>query len=131
MNTLLLDTVTWDLCVDSNRNIAMATEPYSLAQDVASASRLFIGELWYDNTQGVPYWASILGKMPPASYLKAKYIQAAMTVPDIVTAQMYVSSFGQEAAELSRLLTGQIQITGPGGQTILAPLVNAILGEAG
>lgn len=32
-STLLLDTLAWDLAVDAAGNIAVATEPYSLAQD--------------------------------------------------------------------------------------------------
>ena len=47
--TLLLDRTTWDLCLDANGNIAMATGPYAIAQDVASAVRL-----WHDTTKGVP-----------------------------------------------------------------------------
>ena len=33
MNTLLLHTSTWDLTVDIDGNIAMASDPYSEAQD--------------------------------------------------------------------------------------------------
>ena len=43
MNTLLLDTLRWDLCLDVHGNIAVASDPYSVAQDVASAIRTFSG----------------------------------------------------------------------------------------
>ena len=66
MKTLLLDRTAWDLCLDSNGNIALASEPYSLAQDVASAVRLFLGECYYDTTKGIPYWTEVLGMLPPA-----------------------------------------------------------------
>ena len=69
MNTLLLDTVAWDLVLDSNGNIALAQPPYATAQDVASAIRLFLGELWYDQTQGVPYWQQFLGFNPTTSQI--------------------------------------------------------------
>lgn len=118
MNTLLLDTVTWDLVVDNNGNIAMAKEPYALAQDVATACRLFQGELWYDTRQGVPYWQSILGQMPPLAFLRAKYQQAAMTVPDVKTTNIFIASITQD-----RVVTGQVQITGPSG-TIAANFTN-------
>ena len=36
-NTLLLDRTVWDLLLDGSGNIAIATEPYATAQDVASA----------------------------------------------------------------------------------------------
>ena len=56
MNTLLLDASAWDLVLDANGDIALAAPPYAVAQDVASAISLFLGELWYDTTQGVPYF---------------------------------------------------------------------------
>jgi len=111
--TLLLDTVTWDLVVDSSGNIAMATEPYSLAQDAASACRLFQGELWYDTTQGVPYFQAILGQMPPLAYLKARYVAAAQTVPDVLSVNVYIA-----AITANRVVSGQIQITGPKGTSV-------------
>lgn len=112
MNTLLLDTVAWDLTVDANGNIAMATEPYALAQDAASQCRLFKGELWYDTTQGVAYWQSILGQMPPLQFLKAQYQTAALLVPDVETATVFIADITSQ-----RVVTGQVQITGPNGQT--------------
>ena len=45
MKTLLLTTDAWDLTVDVSGNIAVADEPLALAQDAASAIRLFAGEL--------------------------------------------------------------------------------------
>lgn len=115
MNTILLDQLSWDLVVDSNGNIAMATEPYALAQDAASACRLFEGELWYDTTQGVPYFQSILGQMPPLAFLKAKYVAAAMSVPDVKSAKVFIASITS-----NRIVSGQVQITGPGQQTAAA-----------
>jgi hypothetical protein len=37
MRTLLLDTVAWDLVLDVNGNIAVADEPYALAQLIGKA----------------------------------------------------------------------------------------------
>lgn len=112
-STLLLDTVAWDLTVDSFGNIAVATEPYSLAQDAASQCRLFQGELWYDNLQGVPYWQAILGQMPPLSYLRAQYVAAAKLVPDVQTVRVFIANIDR-----NRVVTGQIQITGPGSSPL-------------
>jgi len=108
MNTLLLDVEKWDLVTDSNGNIAMATEPYALAQDVASACRLFEGELWYDTAQGVPYWQAILGQMPPLGYLKAKYSIAALSVPDVQDPKIFIASITRD-----RVVSGQVQFTSP------------------
>ena len=104
MDTLLLDQSAWDLMLDASGNIAMATEPYAIAQDVASAVRLFAGELWYDTSQGIPYFENILGKRPPLQYIKAQVEKAALTVPSVVSARCLFAAFK------SRKLTGQIQI---------------------
>ena len=104
MDTLLLAQDTWDLVLDANGNIAMATHPYSIAQDVASACRLFAGELWYDTTQGIPYFQNILGKRPPLTYIKAQIEASALTVPEVVSARCLFATFS------GRNLTGQIQI---------------------
>lgn len=87
MDTLLLDTALWDLCLDASGNIARAREPYAIAQDVASAIKLFAGELYYDTTKGVPYFGQILGEYPPASFVQAKLVDAALTVPDVAQAR--------------------------------------------
>ena len=102
-NTLLLDQTEWDLVLDANGNIAMAAPPYAIAQDVASAVKLFLGELWYDTTQGIPYWTQILGKLPPASLLIELINQAALTVSGVVTVQTFITSFN------AREVTGQIE----------------------
>ena len=111
MNTLLLDQSTWDLVLDASGNIAVASDPYSIAQDCASAVRLFSGELWYDTTQGVPYFAQILGQQPPLSLIKAEFIQAALTVPEVISAQCFIISI------TNRQVSGQVQVTNASGQT--------------
>jgi hypothetical protein len=92
-NTLLLDRDKWDLVIDTAGNIAMASPPYSLTQDVASAIKLFLGELWYDNTKGIPYFQEILGKLPPVSILVAYLEKAALTVPGVSIARCSINSF--------------------------------------
>lgn len=111
MRTLLLDRSDWDLVIDANRNIAVADDPYSKAQDAASAIRLFEGECWYDTSRGVPYWTQVLAKFPPIALLKAKFVAAALTVPGVVSAQCFILSWK------NRKVTGQVQITDEAGQT--------------
>jgi len=103
LNTLLLDRTKWDLVLDASGNIAMAKPPYALEQDVASAIQLFLGELWYDTTQGLPYFENILGQLPPLSLMIALIEQAALTVSGVVTAQCILTSFN------SRSVSGQIK----------------------
>lgn len=114
MKTLLLTTDTWDLVVDASGNIAIADEPYALAQDAASAIRLFQGELYYDTTQGIPYFEQILGKAPPISLMKAYFNRAALTVPGVVTAKTFIQSW------TDRTITGQVQVTDAAGNITAA-----------
>lgn len=105
MKTLLLDTETWDLCLDASGNIAVADAPYAIAQDVASAIKTFAGELYFDTAQGIPYFSQILGQRPTLQLVKAAMEKAALTVSGVVKALCLFSSLKD------RKLTGQIQIT--------------------
>lgn len=113
-DTLLLDRTTWDLCVDASGNIAVASGPYALAQDAASAIKLFAGELYYDTSQGIPYFQTILGKQPSIAYLKAQLVAAALTVPGVVSAVCYLQAIKD------RTVTGQVQITNASGAVTAA-----------
>lgn len=111
MKTLLLDRTAWDLVLDTNGNIACASDPYSIAQDVASAVKTFLGECWYDATQGLPYWQSILGQLPPASFVQAKIVTAAMSVQNVASASVTNLGFS------NRVLSGDIEVTDITGNT--------------
>lgn len=111
MDTLLLATDTWDLCLDANGNIAVASAPYALAQDVASACRTFLGEVWYDMTLGIPYDTQILSQNPPPSTLTELLEKTALTVPGVVKAKMLIQSYDPK----TRLVTGQLQFVDTNG----------------
>jgi hypothetical protein len=104
MNTLLL-TKDWDLLIDPFGNIAKTTSHYALAQDVASACRLFYGELWYNNLTGIPYFEEILGQRPLRSLFAAYLRRAALTVPKVVEAKVYIDSIEK------RKLIGRVHFT--------------------
>lgn len=108
-STLLLDRDVWDLTVDAVGNIARADETYSTFQDVASACRLFQGELWYGGTDGLPYFDQILGKFQPIQVLKAGLVQAALSVPGVQAATVFLS------AVVGRQITGQVQVVTAAG----------------
>ncbi len=111
MKTLLLDRTAWDLVLDASGNIACATDPYQVAQDVASAIRTFQGECWYDTTLGIPYWQSVLGQLPPPSFIRSELVNAALTVPNVASAT--VTSLVLN----NRQLAGEIDVTDTGGNT--------------
>jgi hypothetical protein len=104
MKTLLLDNSVWDLVLDSNGNIALSSPPYATAQDVASAIKTFLGELWYDTTQGVPYWQS-------QAQIVAAFNAAALTVPGVVTENTVITSTA------NRQMGGQVQFSTNDGTT--------------
>jgi hypothetical protein len=101
LSTLLL--VDNDLCLDVSGNIAVASPPYSYAQDSASAIKLLPAELIYDTSQGQKLVEQ------PLSLIRANCISAAKTVPGVVSAQVFFTSFE------NRALTGQCQITDSSG----------------
>lgn len=109
MQTLLLDPDSWDLTVDSSGNIAVAPEPLSMAQDAASSIRLFAGELYFDTSQGIPYFSQILGKAPPVALMKAYFNRAALQVPGVVSARTFITGWS------GRTVSGQVQITDQNG----------------
>lgn len=115
MKTLLLDRSTWDLVLDASGNIALASDPYSVAQDVASACRTFLGECYYDTTLGVPYFQQVLGLNPPLSLVRAMYELAARAVPGCNNPVALIFF-----DHILRDYTGQVQFTDSNGQPAVA-----------
>lgn len=101
-STLLLDTAAWDLVLDANGNIAVAAEPYALAQDAASAIKTWSGEVYYDTTLGV-LWRNILGKTPNPGLIKQQCQSQAALVPDVASVRVLLQSIGRQT-------TGQVQV---------------------
>lgn len=105
MKTIYLDPASWDLRLDSSGNIAVADNPYQLAQDAASAIRTFLGECFYDTSLGVPYLEQILGHSPSLSLMKVRFEAAAKTVPGVISVAVYIQSY------VNRVVTGTVHVT--------------------
>lgn len=115
-STIFLDAETWDLALDASGNIAVAAEPYALAQDAASAIRTFAGEVYWNTSLGVPYMTEIMGLAPPPALLKARIAQAAASVEGARSAACYLV----EASD--RRVAGQAQVTSAAtGQVVPVP----------
>ena len=108
--TFLLDQTTWDLCLDALGNLAVAGPPYSIAQDLASQYKTFLGECWYSALQGMPYWQQILGQLPAASLIVAALQAQGMLVPDIASVMASVGGI-----DASRNVVGQVIATDTDG----------------
>lgn len=112
MSTLLLDRSTWDLVLDSGGNLALATTPYAVVQDVSCAVRVFAGECWYNTGAGLPYRQNILGISQSASVFRAQAEAVAQAVPGVASARCIIT-----ALAVDRRLSGAILVTTTDGIT--------------
>ena len=103
MNSLQLST-NWDLTVDAANNIAVVAGPAAIEQNVASAVKLFLGELYWDTTKGVPYLTQVFDAAYNPSLIVALLQQAALTVPGVVKAQAFIDS------HVSGRVSGRIEV---------------------
>ena len=119
--SLLLDKTTWDLVPNGRGGFALTTdlyqepankELYTAMQRVSNAVRLFLGEIWLNTPRGIPYFQNILGKQPPATFLRATIENMATTVPGVAKARCVITKF-----DATRNVQGQIQITLASGAT--------------
>lgn len=113
MSTLLLS-ASWDLLVDANKNIALATGPISLAQDVASNVLTFQGEVYYDTAQGIPYLSAVMGQPYTPTILQAQLQAAALAVPGVLLAKAVITNFNIG----TRKASGVINITDATGEAL-------------
>ena len=86
MKTLFLKVDSWDLAIDTQGNLAIATEEYQQAQDISSSCRVFYGDDYYNKTDGIPYLESILGKSSyPISLYQRHLYGRSMLVSGVVS----------------------------------------------
>lgn len=87
MSDLLLERSEWDLIASAAGDIAVCDEPYAVAQAVANECKLFLGEGYYDATQGIPYDADVFNSNPNISLIETLMQTAAQNVPNVVSAR--------------------------------------------
>lgn len=103
--SLLLDVNAWDLCLDAKGNWALAEDPYAILQNVSTACRLFLGELYFDTTKGVPYFTDVFGGTYPLELLKTDLEDAANAVAGVNSSTVFITGL------TGRALTGQVQVS--------------------
>lgn len=106
MKTIFLRTDTWDITLDTQGNLAIATDTYQQAQDIASSCRVFYGDDYYNKTDGIPYLESILGKNNyPISLYQRHLHDRSMLVSGVVSID--VKLYALE----NRIMNGAIEFT--------------------
>jgi hypothetical protein len=98
-----------------NQDIALNTQGLAVAQDVASAIKLFQGELYYDTTLGVPYFGQVFSQQYNAAIINSLMQQAALTVPNVVEAVASVSNLDANGKP-SRDIAGTVEILDVNGE---------------
>lgn len=96
----------WDLTLDGDGNLAIATNSEAVAQDVASACMVFSGECWFNNTLGIPWKESVLGHQFTPGFISQKMQSEAKKLP--IVDQALASVFFDKS---SRRTTGTIRVT--------------------
>lgn len=106
MKTLFLLPDTWDLTKDTQGNIAIATDEYQQAQDIASSCRVFYGDDYYNKQDGIPYLESIMGKSNyPISLFQRHLHERSLLVEGVVSVDVKLS------LNKDRLASGSIEFT--------------------
>ena len=106
--TLYLNPDSWDITLDSSGRIARSTQAYAIAQNVANAVRLFTGEAYFAQDEGIPHFEIELGYTRPAlSVLRARIREAALNVEGVQDAQVNINT----PVSSDRRLTGEILLT--------------------
>jgi hypothetical protein len=107
MASLKLNILSWDLDVDSSGNLALSNEgDETIAQDVAVAVRVWLGESYFDTTFGVPY-REILAQRPAQELVMSLIADTAKTAAGVESIDVELDSYDK-----SRILTGKINING-------------------
>lgn len=104
-STLFLLPDTWDLTLDSNNNIAIATDEYQQAQDIATSCRVFLADDYYNKQDGIPYHEIIGNSGYPLSLYQRNLYDRAKLVEGIVTVDIKLDALRD------RVLSGAIMFT--------------------
>lgn len=95
----------WDISLDGGGNLAQVSEKLAVAQDVATAVRLFQGEAVYLSERGVPHYTDNLGVKLSQAMIRSDITDIALTVPNVTAVSI-------ENEQLSgRTYTADIRIT--------------------
>ena len=108
--TLMLDD-NWDLTLNSDGKIKMATGAYAIAQNGCNATRLFTKDAYFDQQKGIPHFDIELGHgIAAVPIIESRIKQALLNVEGISDALAVLE------VEKDRVLGGNAYITLAGGE---------------
>lgn len=93
-----------DLVITSDVNPS-GTNP--ILQDILQRIRMFLGEWFLDNTQGIPYWTQILVKNPSQSKINAIFQNVILGTPGVQILTTYSISINAATRVLTVSFTCQ------------------------
>lgn len=109
--TLMLDD-SWDITLNNDGKIKVATGAYAIAQNGSNAVRLFQRDAYFDQQKGIPHFDVELGhSIAAVPILEARIRQALLQVEGISDALAVLE------VEKERILGGNAYITLTGGET--------------
>ena len=116
MKTLFLHPEKWDLCLDSSGNLAIATDEYQQAQDIASSCRVFLKDDYYNQQDGIPYLEEIMGKSAyPISLYQRNLFDRAMLVDGVVSVDVNLNQLKDRVLSGAIIFTNEQNIQGTVG----------------
>lgn len=101
----LLLTNDWDITLDSAGNLAIADNNYSIAQDVASAVKLFTNDAYFDTQAGIPHFEISLKRNVSASVVRARIKEAAENVLGVKSATVDLIEISNNTLRAEILIT--------------------------
>lgn len=104
---------TWDLVLDNNGNIATCSDIYEQAQAICTACRTMIKDMYYQQSEGIPYLEEIMGQHTYSLALYRQQLQdCALSVDGVVSADVNLT-LGTD-----NVLSGTITFTNSEDQTL-------------
>jgi hypothetical protein len=80
----------WDIHLNGENNLATVQDANAVSQDVASACKTHLGEVWFDTSIGIPWLTQILGKPVSAVFIQSQLEKQAKRLPYVSNARATV-----------------------------------------
>lgn len=103
MISLKLIKDSWDIQLDENGLLLVADADYSIAQNVATAVRLFTNDAYFDTRSGIPHFQITYIRNPNLSVIRSRIKATAEAVVGVASATVILNPL-TEAGTLSGVI---------------------------